>query len=197
MKSNYIICLDNGHGADTKGKCSPDQQIKEYFYAREIVQILSDKLKENGYNVFIVTPESNDVSLKERVNRVNKVYKDNNKKAILISVHLNAAGLDNKWHDANGWQVCVSPNASNNSKTLANCLYDSAETLGLKMRKPLPNQKYWEQNLYICKYTNCPAVLTENLFQDNKNDVGYLLTHKEEIANLHYNAIVKCLSLLK
>ena len=103
MKSNYIICLDNGHGADTKGKCSPDQQIKEYSYTREIVQILSDKLKENGYNVFIVTPESNDVSLKERVNRVNKAYKDNNKKAILISVHINAAGSDNKWHDANGW----------------------------------------------------------------------------------------------
>lgn len=197
MKSNYIICLDNGHGADTKGKCSPDQQIREYAYTREIVSMLSNKLKDNDYNVFIVTPEQNDISLKERVNRVNQVYKDNNKKAILISVHLNAAGNGSQWLAANGWQVCVSLNASNNSKLLADCLYDSAESLGLKMRKPLPNQKYWKQELYICKHTNCPAVLTENLFQDNKDDVGYLLTHKEEIVNLHYNAIVKCLSKLK
>ena len=86
MKSNYIICLDNGHGADTKGKCSPDQQVKEYSYTREIVQILSDKLKENDYNIFIVTPESNDISLKERVARVNKTYKDNNSYQIKIKV---------------------------------------------------------------------------------------------------------------
>lgn len=54
-------------------------------------------------------------------------------------MHLNAAGNGSQWLAANGWQVCVSLNASNNSKLLADCLYDSAESLGLKMRKPLPN----------------------------------------------------------
>lgn len=189
-----IICLDNGHGFDTPGKCSPDKKIKEYEYTREIVQLLSKKLKDNNYNVYVVTPETKDISLKERVNRINSIYNKNNKKAFLISIHLNACGSDNKWHSANGWQVCVSPNASKKSKFLAECLYDSADSHNLKMRKPLPNQKYWEQNLYICKNTNCPAVLTENLFQDNEKDVEYLLNYKENIVNIHYNAIVKYIS---
>nr|DAD59382.1 MAG TPA: N-acetylmuramoyl-L-alanine amidase [Bacteriophage sp.] len=30
IKSNYIICLDNGHGVNTPGKCSPDKKLKEY-----------------------------------------------------------------------------------------------------------------------------------------------------------------------
>jgi N-acetylmuramoyl-L-alanine amidase len=40
--------------------------------------------------------------------------------------------------------------------------------------------------------TSCPAVLTENLFQDNKEDVEYLLSDKGklEIVDLHYEAIV-------
>ena len=70
-----IICLDNGHAKSTPGKQSPDQQLKEYAYTREIVKMLSDKLEQNGYKVFIVTPEINeDISLKERCARINKVY---------------------------------------------------------------------------------------------------------------------------
>ena len=48
IKSKYIICLDNGHGVNTPGKCSPDKRLKEYQYAREIVKRLESKLKENG-----------------------------------------------------------------------------------------------------------------------------------------------------
>ena len=127
-KSNYIVCLDNGHGINTPGKCSPDKKLKEYEYAREIVSRLATKLKENGYKVYIVTPEQTDISLKERCKRINKVYKENNNKAISISVHCNAAGADGNWHSASGWSVYVSKNASSNSKKLAKCLYDEALT---------------------------------------------------------------------
>ena len=30
-----------------------------------------------------------------------------------------------------------------------------------------------ESNFYVLKHTSCPAVLTENFFQDNKSDVDY------------------------
>ena len=41
-------------------------------------------------------------------------------------------------------------------------------------------------------YTKCPAVLTENLFQDNREDVAYLLseTGKKTIIGLHVNGIL-------
>lgn len=37
MNKQTLICLDNGHGINTPGKCSPDKKLKEYSYAREIV----------------------------------------------------------------------------------------------------------------------------------------------------------------
>ena len=52
-------------------------------------------------------------------------------------------------------------------------------------------------NFAIVRDTNCPAVLTENLFQDNQSEVKYLLSEagKQSIVNLHADAIVKYLSL--
>ena len=194
-KNDYIICLDNGHGMDTPGKCSPDQKLKEYQYAREIVKRLEAKLKENGYKVYIVTPEQEDISLKERCKRINKIYKDNRNKAISISIHCNAAGSDGKWHSASGWSVFISQNASQNSKKLAKNLYDEALLLNLKGNRSVPKEHFWVQNLAMCRDTNCPAVLTENLFQDNKEDVSFLLSEKgkQAIVDVHYNGIVKYL----
>ena len=189
-----IICLDNGHAKSTPGKQSPDGQLKEYAYTREIVSLLADKLKRNGYKVFIVTPEvDKDVSLKERCNRINKVYKENNKKAISISIHCNAAGNGSKWMNARGWQVYVSPNASSNSKKLAKLLYQEAKKANLQGNRSAPKEEYWVSNLAMCRDTNCPAVLTENLFQDNKEDVEFLLSNKQTIVDIHYNAIINYL----
>lgn len=194
-KNDYIICLDNGHGMDTPGKCSPDKKLKEYQYAREIVKRLEAKLKENGYKVYIVTPEQEDISLKERCKRINKIYKDNGNKAISISIHCNAAGSDGKWHSASGWSVFISQNASQNSKKLAKNLYDEALLLNLKGNRSVPKEHFWVQNLAMCRDTNCPAVLTENLFQDNKENVSFLLSEKgkQAIVDVHYNGIVKYL----
>ena len=45
------------------------------------------------------------------------------------------------------------------------------------------------------KNTPCPAVLTENMFQDNQDDVAFLKSEegKEKIVDLHVNAIKKYL----
>lgn len=190
-KNEYIICLDNGHGVNTPGKCSPDKKLKEFQYAREIVSMLETKLKENGYKVYIVTPEQTDISLSERCKRINKVCRNNNNKAISISIHCNAAGGDNQWHSASGWSVFVSNNASQNSKKLAKCLYDKAFEQNLKGNRSVPKEHYWVQNLAICRDTICPAILTENMFQDNKQDVDFLLSNKgkQTIVDIHFKGI--------
>ena len=33
---NMKILIDNGHGENTPGKCSPDGRLKEWAYTREI-----------------------------------------------------------------------------------------------------------------------------------------------------------------
>lgn len=187
------ILIDNGHGADTEGKRSPDGRLREYAYAREIALRLEKALKARGYDAERIVTEENDIPLSERVKRANRIYSETGHKAILVSIHCNAAGSDDKWHDARGWGAYISQNASKNSKALACCLIDAAEAKGLKVRRYSPDKPYWTQSLAICRDTSCPAVLTENLFQDNKDDVDYLLSEKgkEAITTLHVNGIIK------
>jgi N-acetylmuramoyl-L-alanine amidase len=191
--SHISIILDNGHGINTPGKCSPDKSLREYKYTREIVQKIYNSLISEGYKVHILVPEETDISLGTRVKRANKIYqneKKNGNTAILISVHNNAAG-NGSWTNAKGWTVWISKNASSNSKKLAQIFYSQCEKYKLQGNRSIPKEKYWTANFYILKNSNMPAVLTENLFQDNKEDVAYLLSEKgkQTIVDLHINAI--------
>ena len=195
-----VILADPGHGIDTAGKRSPDGRLREYKYAREIAAEVVKRLKTMDYNAQQLVTEENDISLGTRCKRVNDICKHFGASNVLVvSVHCNAAGADGKWHDARGWQACVSLNASAKSKQLASYLFDAAQAEGLKMRSPKPGQKWWAQNLAICRDTNCPAVLTENLFQDNLADVEYLLSDegREAIVNLHVNGIINYIKSLE
>ena len=190
------VLLDNGHGRNTKGKCSPDKSIFEYKWCREIVCMIHNELMKLGIPTFIVTPEQSDISLNERVRRINKEYTNRKRQCyqcVLLSVHINAAGCDGKWYDASGWTGWVSKNSSKNSKRMAQLLYNEAESLGLKGNRWVPECKYWEANYKILHDSNCPAVLTENMFQDNKEDVKFLLSDegKEKIVKVHIEAIKK------
>ena len=190
----YVI-LDNGHGYDTPGKCSPDKRLYEWSWNRDIVRRISAKLDELNIPNEILVTEDFDVSLNERVKRANKMSlmaKKQGLEPILISIHINASG-NGGWKYANGWSVWVSNNASVKSREFAQILYAEAEELGLKGNRSTPKERYWTANFYILKNTNCPAVLTENMFQDNKDDVEFLLSEegKNKITELHIEGIKK------
>lgn len=191
------ILIDNGHGENTSGKRSPDGRLREWSYTREIADLVVAGLRKNGIDAERIVKEDSDVPLSERCRRANNIYRDTGKKAILVSIHCNAAGSGASWMNAQGWSAFVSNNASANSKKLATSLCEVAESLKLQIRRPMPQQPYWEQNLAICRDTNCPAVLTENFFQDNKEDVEYLLSRegKDAVARIHIEGILKYLGL--
>lgn len=187
------ILVDNGHGQNTPGKCSPDKSLLEWKYTREIAIKVVDKLKELGYDAERITPEDNDISLSERCKRINaQCNKLGAKNCLSISIHCNAAGMDGKWHNATGWQVFISKNASSNSKKLAQLLYNEAEKNGLKGNRSVPKERYWVQSLAMCRDTKCPSVLTENMFQDNEEDVKLLLSEegRQRIIDTHVNGII-------
>ena len=190
------VLIDNGHGDPplTGGKCSPDKKLKEYYYCREIAQRVSRGLSLRGIDAVLITPEKTDTPLKERVRKVNGWAKRvGTKNALLVSIHNNAAASDGKWHTASGFSVFISKNASANSKRLAQIFTKNATEMGLMGNRSVPKEQYWVQSLAMTRDTICPAVLTENLFQDNKDEVDYLLSEegKRAIANLHINSIVE------
>lgn len=185
------ILIDNGHGENTPGKRSPDGRFREYLYAREIADMVVAGLRKCGIEAERIVKEDIDISLSERCKRANAIYKETGKKAILVSIHCNAAGSGAVWMNAHGWSVFVSNNASANSKKLAECLAKAAKDIPVPIRVPSPRQMFWEQNLAMCRDTNCPAVLTENFFQDNKDDVDFLLSAegKQAVAQIHIEGI--------
>lgn len=190
----YIVLIDNGHGAETPGKCSPDGRLREYAWTREIARRVCDKLKASGYDARLLVPELNDISLRERVRRVNNVCigagSDN---VLLVSIHVNAAG-SGQWHNASGWTAWVAPKASQRSRKLAMLL--NAEAVNLNLKGNRSREPFFTGNFAILRDTKCPAVLTENMFQDNLHDVAYLLSDRgqSEITDLHITAITKYLN---
>lgn len=195
-----LYCLiDNGHGATTSGKASPDRSILEYLYAREIAAALYSRLIDvPDIKPVLIVPELQDISLQTRVRRINK-YCDRYgaKNCIMISIHLNAAGSGayNEWTNATGWE-CWTTRGQNNSDFLAECMYDAAEqTLtGQKIRTDYTDgDRDKEAGFAIIKGANCPAVLTENFFMDNKTDAKYLLSEQgfNNIVDVHVQAILK------
>lgn len=191
------VLIDNGHGENTPGKRSPDGRLMEWAYSREIADMVVAGLRKKGIDAERIVKEDSDVPLSERCRRANAIYKDTGKKTILVSIHCNAAGSGASWMKAKGWSVFVSNNASGNSKKLADCLGQAAECIPVSIRKQTPGQMFWEQNLAICRDTNCPAVLVENFFQDNEDDVDFLLSRegKDAVARIHIEGIAKYLGL--
>lgn len=189
------ILLDNGHGEDTAGKRSPDGVFREYKFAREIAKDIETELKNKGYDVERIVPEERDISLTERVKRVNDICNQvGASNVILISIHCNAAS-NGKWSSARGWSAYTSKGETK-SDELATMLYIEAahNFSGQTLRKDFSDgDPDWEESFTILQKTKCPAVLTENFFMDNKLDVAYLLSleGRTQIVKTHVDALIK------
>lgn len=188
-----IVLIDNGHGVDTPGKRSPDGRLREYAWAREIARRIAIALQREGIDARLLVPEMTDIPLGVRTRRANEVCKaEGARNVCLVSIHNNAAGADGCWHDARGFAVYVSNNAGQGSRRLAAEFYAGAKARGLTGNRATPPQGFWQASLAMCRDTKCTAVLTENLFQDNREDVAFLLSNegKTTIVDLHVNAIL-------
>lgn len=198
-KQDFILILDNGHGADTPGKCSPDRTLREYAWTRIMTDLIARKARARGIRTEIIVPETTDVPLATRSARANAIARKHGlKKCLFVSVHINAAGADGKWHDATGFSAWVAANASQHSKTFAALIDAEMKARGLGGNRAPNPLGYHTANFAVIRRADCPAVLTENLFQDNRTEVRYLLSPQgqDTIAEAHVAAIEKYIARL-
>jgi len=206
-----IILIDNGHGSNTesRGKYSPllDDSMKigseftnggrfrEWKYNRVIAKQVVDILKNMGYDARLVTPEDTDISLSERVRRINTICnKEGDGNVLLISVHSNAVGDGTQWMSGKGWEAYTT-RGKTKSDLLAEYLYGRADknVAGRKIREDWTDgDRDKESDFYIIKKSKCAAVLTENFFYDNKDDLMYLTSEEgiHGVVRLHVEGIV-------
>lgn len=197
------ILIDNGHGSNTEqnGKYSPllagsglnidskftnNGRFREWKYNRVIARELVTKLKSYNIDAELVVPEDTDASLSERVRRINTVCnKLGTDKVLLISIHSNAVGNGTSWMSGQGWEAYTT-RGKTKADALATCLYKRAKTNfpGKKIREDWTDGDIdKEADFYIILKSKCPAVLTENFFYDNKDDLKYL-TSEEGVHNV-------------
>ena len=201
MSKIKIILLDNGHGFDTPGKCSPvwpdGTQLREWAYTRRVVKAVQERLLEQGVNVRIITPEDQDVPLKMRVDRINSIAKIHGASScLLISVHLNASKETNQ---ARGWEIHTSKGTTASDR-YADVFWDEAnKKIGRtsRMRGDYSDgDRDWDSNFYILSKSICPALLTENLFMNHEDDCRFLMSEKgfQSIIDIHVDAILNILN---
>ena len=202
---DVILVFEPGHGTRdfTIGKHSCDYSVingKKVYglyegeWARLVVPKIIAGLKELGFDARQTVTEAADPSLSERCYRVNQIVRANpGKKVYFFSVHLNAAASDGKWHDATGVTAWVAEGASIESKAMARLYWETGIEMGLKGNRSVPKEMYKQARFTVLVGTKCPAVLTENCFQDNERESKWLRTPegRETIVNLHVAAVCK------
>ena len=180
--------IDAGHGIETPDKSSPDGSFHEYLWNRQVADLVLARLVSKGVDASLVVTETNDIPLRTRAMRVNKVCDQlGAKNVLLISIHSNRAGGGSTWRTAKGWSCYTTPGKTG-SDELAECFYD-AFSRAFPERRMLRNttdgDSDIEANFYILAKTKCRAVLLENFFYDNREECAWLQlrTTKERIAD--------------
>lgn len=192
-----LVQLDPGHGGvidgvyQTAGKRSPIWKDGSIYYEgegnRDIVKRVAKKLDALciGYSYVVRPDNAKDVSLTTRVKDVNAKHKERDKKTFLISVH--SDGFFDQ--SANGMGVFVAPNASANSKKLADMMIKEM----VNEFPQLKNRGVKTGNFAIIRDSNCPAILLESMFHTNEKECRILMSEegRDKIADAIVRTIQK------
>jgi N-acetylmuramoyl-L-alanine amidase len=179
MKVKNII-LDPGHGGlNPEGKYTTAPAKMHIFedgvvayegvINRQIVSYMLQCFEDYPeYYVIKTVSDYRDISLKQRVNIANYFSPA---ETIFVSVHCNAGG-------GTGWEIFTTPGQTKSDK-LAEYITNAVEHIykreGLGLRYDTSDgDKDKEAKFYVLRETNCPAVLLECGFFDNRKDFELL-----------------------
>lgn len=202
MKQIKII-LGTAHLSSTPGKRSPDGKFREYAYSRKVCKAVQEELLSRGVDCVIdyidddMPGLTSSQELVRRVQIVNEMAKKTD--CLYVSIHVNASAK-NGWDKATGFSIYTSPGRTE-SDILATYIFDEAAELlkptGKKFRKDTSDgDPDYEENFYVLRKTLCPAVLTENFFQNSKEDVEWLESEEgfKTVVSYHVLGILKYLN---
>lgn len=191
-QSAYLWILDFGHGGlrkDGTYTTAPAKMFKfdngltvyEGVINRAIGELVKKALIAKRIDYAVVSDDVEDTSLEQRVRTADAIYAKD-KRAVYLSIHSNAGG-------GTGWELFSGPGQTNSDKIMK-----VFERFYRDMGKMFKFRGVKEENFYVLRKTDCPAILVENLFFDNINDAQFLISTEgqQHIADIIVAAIVAC-----
>ena len=201
--NNYKWLLDAGHGGLKNGAYTTAPAKMHVFNDgliffegvnnRIIVEKLSDLLIEARIDHALIHDPERDTSLRERVFRANQLYAKD-KRCIYLSVHSDAMP-DGAHGRGSGFAVYTS-RGETRSDAIAG-IFSSVYANKLKQFKSREDHADGdadkEEDFYVLRKTDCPALLVENLFFDNRREAEFLLSDagQTQIATTLFEAILE------
>lgn len=174
------IVIDAGHGLNTRGRRSPDDE-REWSFNNKVAQYTIAKLKTYK-NVEILRVDDptgkTDVPLQTRTNLANEWEAD-----VYASIHHNA--LNGKWGKHSGIETYTmdTSKANSKSKEIASAVHPR-----VVMAMGVSDRGMKHANFHVLRESAMPAILTEGGFMDSTVDIvklrddQYLQAQGEAIA---------------
>lgn len=191
-----VLILDAGHGGTDGGAVSPNykqDKIKESELNLDIVKYIDRLLaglKNHKLNVVLTRSKDKTVTLNDRVNIAENIYRyTQSKKMLFLSIHIDS----NNNTTAKGLKCYY--NKSNYAKDEERFIDILANIIDRRKDSNLIAQQFknTENFRVIKKITNMPSVLVECGFLSNPQEKQLLATkaYRAKIAGILYNAIIE------
>jgi N-acetylmuramoyl-L-alanine amidase len=160
------IVLDPGHGGNDPGAVGPNK-YQEKEGALSLSMLLRDELTRRGATVYMTREDDRYLSLRERVDIINRL-----EPTIALSVHYNSVPEDADPQDAQGVSMFwYHPQA----KKLAKFLHDS---LVEQLKRPSHGVRW--KNLALARPTTAPSVLMELGFISHPREADWIANPYEQ-----------------
>ncbi len=173
---------------------SPNINLDELTYLLNLIEEIHLTLKESAKHTPFITIHKLTGPMDQILASLNKITQNTPPSAnCLIALGLNTAQADGRYHSSRGWRVISNPESPQSSELATAMATAAIQTLGpraIASQSQKPSLQHLNQTP-ILTALNIPAVLTLNLYQDNRQDAAYLLSSAgcRAIINLHVKGI--------
>lgn len=182
---SLTIVLDAGHGGYDSGSVSLEG-VYEKNITLGLVLLIGDYLEEKGINV-VYTRTSDDVEwesdnlidLQSRVQIAEDAQAD-----YFISIHLNSSEDGN---DIRGYETYVDLNEAS-TVSMAENIHSQLSDLDYSMDRGLKDA--YDSSLYVICKNSVPSLLLELGFMSNAQDMNFILSNPEELAQAIAKGII-------
>lgn len=179
-----VLVIDAGHGGKDGGALSTKKDVFEKNINLDILLKLKELLDKEDIKVYYTRMSDETVFLRPRVNLANSVQSD-----FFISIHCNS----NTSKEPSGTEIYYYDKESNGVKVKDLATISSEEmdkAISLKKRGIVKMQ---DDDIFILKKAEVPAVIIEVGFMSNNNDLNYMNNNdnRKNIANGVYNSIMR------